>query len=169
MFELSEQKAKLISVNPRPELHGQDTKLAIDLHFDTACSNDVLSEFDGFLKGALYKKGDGAGAQGELIDDPGRLPVLKFPNMGPVKWSYKGEGYKLQIHYGIDGKSDIKLGDLTVDKFKFACQEGGTVVISFRVICHPDAKDSGRLCEMVGQQIDITLTAPEEGEQQAAA
>lgn len=167
MLELDKQKSKLISVNPRAELHGEETKMAIDLHFEFVGSNDVLSHFDPFLKGALYKKGESA--QGELIADASHLPVLRFPSMGPIKWDYVGLGYELTVHYGLDGKSDIKLGDLQVDKFKFTCKDGGSVITGFRVICHPSSSDTGRLCEMVGQIVDITLLPPEEDEQQEAA
>ncbi len=120
MLELCKQKAKLTSVNPRAELHGEDTKLAVDLHFETACSNDILTCFDGKLKAALYKKGNSA--QQELIKDA-----------------------------------------------KFTCQDGGTVIVGLRIITHPGASDTGRLCEMVGQLVEITLDPPEEEQQQSAA
>jgi hypothetical protein len=167
MFELEKTKAKLVKPNPRVELHGEDKKPALDLIFEAEVSNDVLSFFDPKLKAALYKKGDSA--QQELIKDAGYLPLLKFPELGQIKWDYVGSGYSLQVHYGIDGKSDIKLTDLQVDKIKLTCKEGGRVLMNFRVICHPCDADSGRLNGMVGQIVEITLTPPEDEEQQRAA
>ena len=52
MFELSRQKSKLTSINPRAELHGEDKKLACDIKFDMKVSNDVLS-FEGAFLGQL--------------------------------------------------------------------------------------------------------------------
>lgn len=80
MFSLQNQAAKLQSVNPRAELHGDEHVMAADLKFEIRVSNDVLSEFDSLLKSALYHKSNGA--QGELISEPGHLPHLKFPLMG---------------------------------------------------------------------------------------
>lgn len=168
MLELCKQKAKLTSVNPRAELHGEDTKLAVDLHFETACSNDILTCFDGKLKAALYKKGDSA--QQELIKDASHLPVLKFPNLGLLKWDYTGLGYDAVIHTdALLANTDIKLSACTIDKIKFTCQDGGTVIVGLRIITHPGASDTGRLCEMVGQLVEITLDPPEEEQQQNAA
>lgn len=158
MFSLNNQKAKLTSVNPRAELHGQDKKLAVDLKFEIKVSNDVLSEFDPSLKSAFYKKSD---AQGDLIDEPGHLPALKFPLMGPVKWGKDFSGYETVIHYGISGAQDIRLIECEVDNFRFDCQDGGTVTVSFRVIAHPEHTEMGRLCEMIQTEVEMSLVEPE--------
>lgn len=158
MFELTRQVAKLTNVNPRAERHGEDTKLAADLGFQIKVSNDVLSFFDASLKSALYKKPDGD--QQELIEDPGYLPALKFPQMGAIKWGKDFAGYEVVVHYGVSEKDDIVLIDCEVDHFRFECQDGGTVVVGFRVIAHPEAPELGRLCEMIQNEVDVTLVAP---------
>lgn len=160
MFSLQNQKAKLTSVNPRAEIHGQDRKMAVDLKFEIKVSNDVLSEFDPSLKSALYKKAD---TQGDLIDEPGHLPELKFPMMGPVKWGKDFAGYETVIHYGVTGAQDIVLAECDVDNFRFDCQDGGTVAVAFRVIAHPEAEQLGRLCEMIQQEVEMSLIEPEAG------
>lgn len=157
MFSLSNQAAKLTSVNPRAELHGQDKKLAVDLKFEIKVSNDVLSEFDPSLKPALYKKSD---AQGDLIDEPGHLPALKFHLMGAIKWGKDLAGYETIIHYGVSGAQDIRLIECQVDNFRFDCQDGGTVAVSFRVIAHPEPTELGRLCEMIQQEVEMSLIEP---------
>ncbi|MBR0568390.1 hypothetical protein J5J83_19890 [Azoarcus sp. L1K30] len=159
MFSLQNQRAKLINLNPRAELHGEDKHLACDLKFEIKVSNDVLSEFHPSLKSALYKKESDA-AQGELIDDPSHLSGLRFPELGPIKWGWEGAGYEVTMHIGVSGKGNAFLLDCEVDSFRFACQEGGTVVVSFRVIAHPDAADLGRMCELIQQEVEITLTPP---------
>lgn len=160
MLELNEQKAKLSSVNPRAELHGDDKVTACDLHFELRMSNDVLSFFDPSLKSALYRKPD-ASEQAELIDEPGHLPALKFPQMAAIKWGKEFAGYALHIPYGVSGKDDINLTDCQVDEFKFDCQDGGTVIVGLRIIAHPEQGDLGRLCGMIQQDVEITLTPPE--------
>ena len=159
MFSLANQAAKLTSVNPRAEIHGTDHVMAADLKFEIKVGNDVLSEFDPSLKSSLYKKADGP--QGELITDAGHLPSLKFPLMGPVKWGKEFSGYETVIHYGVSGAQDIHLIDCEVDNFRFDCQDGGTVAVSFRVIAHPEPTELGRLCEMIQQEVEMSLIEPE--------
>lgn len=159
MFKLNHQIAKLENANPRAEVHGEDHKLAVDLKISVTLANDCLSEFDPALKGALYWKGDGS--QGELLDDPGHLPALRFPEMGPLKWSKDLAGYNLTAHIGVSGSSNIFLGDCAIDKFVFEPLEGGSVSVSFRIQSYPDPVTLGRLCELIQQDIELTLTPPE--------
>jgi len=159
MFELTEQRSKLANVNIRAELHGEETKIAVDLKIDIKVSNDVLSFFDPDLKAALYEKANDA-KQGELIDEPGHLPALKFPPMAPIKWDWTGAGYDAIVNYGVSGKDDITMIQTEIDTFKFDCQDGGTVAISFRIIAHPTPDEIGRLSELVQREITLTLTPP---------
>jgi len=57
MFELSQQ-VKLVSVNARAEIHGEERKSAFDLSFQAECSNDVLIHFHPQLRQMLFKKND---------------------------------------------------------------------------------------------------------------
>lgn len=160
MFSLLNQAAKLVNLNPRSEIHGPDKKLAADLKIEIKVSNDVLSEFHPSLKASLYQKADEA--QGELIDEPGHLPALKYPLMGPISWGKEMAGYRAMIHLGITGQSDIELIDCEVDHFKFAPQDGGTVIVSFRIIAHPEGSQTGKLCEYIQQDISLSLIPPAE-------
>ncbi len=159
MFQLENQTAKLSNVNLRAELHGEETKIAVDLKFDTKLSNDVLSYFDPDLKSSMYKQSSES-AQGELIDVPGYLPALKFPKMSPIKWDWKGAGYEAVVNYGISGKDDIRMIQIEVDSFKFDFQDGGTVALSFRAIAHPTSDEIGRLSELVQREITLSLYPP---------
>lgn len=159
MFSLNEQRAKLSNVNLRAELHGEDPKVAVDLKIEIKVSNDVLSEFDSDLKASLYKK-DSDAAQGQLIDEPGHLPALKFPQMAPIKWGWSGAGYETVINYGISGKDDVVLLATDVDTFRFECCDGGTVGVSFRIVAHPTPDEIGRLSGLVQREITLTLIPP---------
>lgn len=165
MFGLKEQKAKLSNVNLRSELHGDEHKLAVDLSFEAVVSNDVLSEFHPSLKSALYVKGDDV--QGELLKDASHLPAIRFDNLGmPLKWNVEMKGYEVVIHHGIGGPSDIKMIDCQADTFRFDCKDGGSVGVKFRVIAHPTQEQVGIMSGMIQQDIDISLTPPEEQVQQ---
>lgn len=164
MFSLTNQNANLTNVNPRAELHGEDKHLAADLKFEIKIGNDVLSEFDPSLKSSFYRPAE-AGEGDLLATQPGNLPKLKFPLMGPVKWGKEFAGYEIVVHYGVSGAQDIRLIDCEVDNFRFDCQDGGTVVLAFRVIAHPEPVELGRLCEMIQQEVEISLVPPTEAEQ----
>lgn len=155
MFSLSNQTARLASVNPRAELHGEERIPAVDLKLEMKTSNDVLSEFDPALKGALYMRGDAG-----LINDPGHMPVLRFPLMSAFKWVAAFAGYTLRIHWGVSGLDDIVLQECNVDGFRFECMDGGSVSVCFRVQAHPNERDFGRLCSLVQQDVEVTLEPP---------
>ncbi|HWK72213.1 MAG TPA: hypothetical protein VNS29_15370 [Burkholderiaceae bacterium] len=160
MFELKDHQVKLASVNPRAEIHGEDRVPACDLKIEAACSSEVLIYLHSQLRQLLFKKNDSP----DLVDqvqDSEALTELRFPKMGPIKWTWEGTGYTLTVDYGLGDASNIVLGDCEVDNFKIDPMEGGTVNISFRVICHPETADVGRLCEMIQREIQITLAPPE--------
>lgn len=158
MFSLDKQESTLTSVNLRAELHGEDKHLAVDLGFAITVRNDVLSEFDPALKGALYRAADASDSD-MFKDEPGYLPKLRFPLLGSLKWGKEYAGYTTTVHYGVSG-DDIALGDCQVDKFRFDAKDGGSVGVSFRVIAHPKSEDLGRLCEMIQQGVTLSLVPP---------
>lgn len=160
MFSLNETNLLLANVNPRSERHGEDMVLAADLKLTVKTSNDILSEFHPSLKSALY--GKQGGSQGELVDIPGHLPELRFPQIGKIRWEKEFAGYELRVHWGIDGSTDIVLSDCKIDKFSFECLDGGSVVFGFRAIVHPAASEMGRLCDLIQKEITVTLTPPDE-------
>ncbi|MGE5622215.1 MAG: hypothetical protein ACM3WS_03555 [Bacillota bacterium] len=158
MFELKSQ-VKLASVNPRAEIHGEDRVPAFDLKIEAVCPNDVLIHFHPELRQQLYKKAEDPDLVEQL--DGEALTALRFPKMGAIKWDAELTGYKVEVDYGIGGDSNIVLGECKLDGFKFSPQNGGSVGLTFRIICHPQSEDVGRLCEFIQREIDITVTPPE--------
>lgn len=49
---------------------------------------------------------------------------------------------------------------MDIDGFKLVPQNGGTVIVVFRAIVHPDEVAFGKLCSLVMQDITLTLRAP---------
>jgi hypothetical protein len=159
MFEINNLKTQLASVNPRAECHGNEKKPAFDLKLICAMPNDVLIDLHPELRGLLYKRSDSP----DLVEqaDLDALTALRFPKLGKLKWGLEVEGYSLRVAYGIGGPSDINLGDCKVHKVSFEPQEGGTVSVECTVIAHPERGDVGRLCELIQQTVEMTLTPPE--------
>lgn len=159
MFDLDTQQVKLASVNARAELHGDDPKPAFDLKIEATLSSEKLIHFHPELRQFFFKKDDAP----DLVDQVNgeTMTALRFPKMGSVKWDIEYSGYSATVGYGIGGKSDIQLGDVKVDHFRFEPMNGGSVLITFRIIAHPETADVGKLCEFIQQNIDLTLTPPE--------
>ena len=156
MFSLDHKSAKLTSLNPRAEIHGEDRVPDADLKFEIKVGSEVLSEFHPSLRATLYQRPESP----DLADDGESLTDIRFKLLGPLKWCAELAGYDATIHWGVSGKDDICLRECEVDGFRFDCQDGGTVVLSFRVIAHPNERDMGRLCALIQQEVELSLTEP---------
>ncbi|MAO52153.1 MAG: hypothetical protein CML16_14895 [Pusillimonas sp.] len=164
MFSIENQTANFNSWNPRTELHGEERVPAADIKVDMAVSNDILSMFDPTLKSLLYREPHAG--ESDLVDqadDAPQLSRLRFPKIkNSIQWNYELVGATVIIHNGLSGpKSDIELDDCTVDKFVFDPQDGGTVHVSMRIQCKPSEKQAGRLYELNGNTIELTIRPPE--------
>lgn len=162
MFQFKEINAKLSNANVRAEIHGEDTKIAVDLSFELRGPNSILEDLAPGLLQAIYRKAEeGEDQQGELDLDPQRLSKLTFPDLQqPLKWDKEYSGYTFTMHYGINESSNLVLGTCQVDKWKFECQDGGTVITTFRVIAHPEEDQIGHLCKEIQQNIVLSLIPP---------
>ena len=92
-----------------------------------------------------------------------KRPIFAIKNDGVIV------GCTLTIHYGTGGKSDIVLPDSTADQFGFVLHDGGMVDITFRVRCHPDEKQAGKIYTLQQREIEVTLEAPSEDQERLAA
>ncbi|MCG2586541.1 hypothetical protein [Massilia sp. TS11] len=160
MIDLQKKPVKIVGVNPRAEIHGEERKPAYDLTLEFDSSNDVLIPFHPELRHFLFQKP----ANPDLADQaqPSDIPTeRRFPRpVGNIKWDFAAEGYSIRVAYGIGGPSDIKLSDVKIHKVKFLPKEGGTVTVGLTAIVHPETEDVGRLCEFIQQQIEMDITPP---------
>lgn len=170
-FELEEPTACTVTnVNFRSELHGDEHIPAVDVAIKMTTSNDVLSMFDGSLKGMLYGRADkasrAAAPQGELdgVEPISDMPKLRCTILEqPIRLAKEFVGYTLTIDRGLGGASNIVIDDCGVDKFKVDCKEGGSVELSFRVqSAKVDEALSGKLAVLIGSEVSILLEAPHE-------
>ena len=161
-FPLSRQNLKLNNMNVRAELHGEDTKLAVDLAFELKTENHILDRLAPGLREALYMKDDGTDPNGDLLSgQDGALTQVRFDSLEqPMRLGNEYSAHALRLHYGIDDSSDIVLGACTIDKFKCECQPGGTVSTTFRVIAHPTSEQVGRIGEHLQQTVTVSIEPP---------
>jgi hypothetical protein len=160
-FSLQNEKVKIVNVNPRAELHGDEPKSACDIKIEATLANDDLAEFHPTLKSLLYVKDED---RPDLISqaDPGHATMLRFPQLkGPHKWDGEIIGAAVTVHYGTTEKSHIVLPTCLVNEFRLEPLEGGSVVVTCRVQAHPDEKAFGKLCMLVGTEIGVSIKPPE--------
>lgn len=168
MLHLSEKNALLTSVNPRSEIHGDEKKPAVDLHFSIKGSATLLVGLSAMLPSALYQRDDAPVV--DLATDPMSLSKYKFAgSIEALSWKLpKPARCRVVVHFGVSGAQDIVLGEALVDKIRIEPHDGGTVSIGFRVqTTEPTAEQKGRLCEWIQQAVDITvepLPEPEQGD-----
>lgn len=155
-FELEKQNATLENFAPRQETRGSDKSPAADLKLSVNMPNDVLAQFAPSLRSALYWK---AGVN-DLANVTHEAPNLRHPKMSGFKWSDEVVGACVTISHGIGGPSDLTFEGCKVGSFRVEPQEGGTVLIDFRVQCKPDEHQAGKLYLLQGTAVELTVTPP---------
>lgn len=152
MFELSKHASKIAHLNIRTEKHGEEEVLAADVKIEADVTNDFLSYLHPTLKWSLYDKQT---AQGELIEDKGHLPRLRYAFLREIRWADKIEKAVFIIH-GKKKAEDIEF-EAGVDKLSLACKEGGTVAISFRAAVLPTPEQTGFLSGLLGVDVKVSV------------
>jgi hypothetical protein len=160
MFEITTPTAAtLTSVTPRTEKHGDDDVFAVSLGLQIIGPNTLLDLLDPTLRATLYTAPEG---QEQLPGIDPSTPLLRTRAIDHLKLSASFDGWTLAIDHGIDEADPIKLSGAKVDKFVVEPMQGGSVEIRFRVGSSDiDAAEAGQICAHLGQEISITLRAPE--------
>lgn len=161
-FELETTTAKLIHLNPRPEKHGEENVPACDLKVQVQAGSEILSMIHPTLRAMLYKADE---QQGQIAD---ALPtVRRFGNLiERLRLGVKLVGASVVIGFGLGGAgSDIELDTVDVDGFSAELMEGGSVILTFRIKATPSGEQMKRLYEVMGGEIDISITPAQEKQQ----
>lgn len=155
-FELEAAKAHLVHINPRTEKHGEQDKPAADLKFHLTESNGILSMFHPTLRAHLYEKDD----SNEQLEGVEALTRLRFGSLiTRIRIGHALKGADVVIGFGLGGAgSDISLDTVDVDGFNVDLMEGGSVGLTFRVKARPTGEQIKRLYEVLGGEVDITVT-----------
>jgi hypothetical protein len=153
-------EAKLASLTNRTEKHGKDEVFAFSAGLVMVVANTDLDQINPEIRDSLYKPKDPA--QGELPEVGGGTPVLRCNSFGAVPIpAMKLTGWMLQVDDGAEGTEPLEFGGCKVDKFTVDAQQGGSVILRFRVgTSDIDADRLGKLGMHLGQSIWITLTPP---------
>lgn len=170
MLQYENVTAKITSVTPLSEKHGNKRIPAQSIILKVTLPNRRLDFFDTDLRHAYYKVPDGKEQQPSLGVDPDDLEGLtekRFPWMTQdIEVERELAGYTLTIDFGLgDEKSNIELDAKKIDNFKIGIRDHGLFELSHRFIVHPETLEKGRIEELLQQEIKVKLTPPKIPEQ----
>ena len=166
MFQLpSFTYATLSNLNTRIEKHGDESVSAVDISISYDAPNTVLEQFSPGLLDAFYKEAElGDDSQGVIdgLEITGK-PLLRHPQMAPIKFTNEMAGHRFAIDYGIGDDSALVLPSVDVGKFSLELKEGGTVSMKFRIQANQGLTEQiiGKLAMLISQEVRIQLTPPE--------
>lgn len=179
MFSLHEfTKVKILEVallSQKNRPPGANPGVRLDVQADLP--NYVLSEFDGGLRTALYTKAESS----EPLKDkdrrqtlPGVEAISDLPNLTSlgrhvkkIAWQTQLTGYSCTIDHGMGGKSNLELDDATLERFRFAGKEGGTVTAWWSIEVVDVAKlVLAELSVLKSREVPIKLLEPEVKQQE---
>jgi len=164
MFSLYEQQTKITSFTPRMEKHGDENVLAGTLKLETTKHSSVLDLFDKSFRKMLYRKpAPGEQADLPLGNDDG-LTARKLPHLAPLKWDEDFPGYKIEIQSGLALDEVIKLSDVEISGFVFEALDGGSCRVKFTANFKQDGRTSGKLCQLIQDDVELTLIPPSRDE-----
>lgn len=151
--------AKLNTVTPRKEMHGDEPVSAVSLSLSITGPNTLLDHLDGGkLRNALYMA---VPDQEQLPGVEPATPLLRARGIDVVSLNGSLEGWTVSFEHGIDEGSAIVLGSSKVDKFRVKPMEGGSVELLFRVgTSDISEEEAGALFGKLGQEVMISLKAP---------
>lgn len=161
MFSLEAQKATLAHLNVRPENHGDEKVGGADIKIAFTESNGHLALFHPTLRSAFYRAEETPPDQEEIFhgSPADQLTVRKFGDLiGSIRLKHELKGATVRIGFGIGGPSDIDFDTADVDNFAVELMEGGSALYRFRVKCNPTGEQIKRLYELLGGEVDITVT-----------
>jgi hypothetical protein len=170
MLQYENVTAKITSVTPLSEKHGNKRVPAQSIIVKVTLPNRKMDCFDPDLRHAYYKVPDGKEPQPSLGMDPDDLEGLtekRFPWMTQdIEVERELAGYTFTIDYGLgDAGSNIELDAKKIDNFKLRPLDHGLFELSHRFIVHPSTLEKGRIEELLQQEIKVKLVAPRAAEQ----
>lgn len=158
-FELVQQRATLIHINPRPEKHGDENVPAADLKIEVTDGNELLSMFHPSFRNFLYKKDESEGQ----LEGMEHMTVRRFGGLiERLRLDYSLKGAEVTIGFGLGGQSDINFETVDVDSFNVTIMEGGSVGLTFRIKAKPTGEQIKKLYEIMGGEIDVWVKPAEE-------
>lgn len=174
MFELLKTQALVRDINLRAENHGDDIVLGCDISLKYSLSNKKLELLAPGLLRSLYQR-DSKAASADQVDlsldeSDDFLPHLRYPLLGSIPWTYKGEGYTFELTQdGLFEHTPICISDCKVNSFNITAEEGGTIKLTLKVQGNPTEDDVGELSHFIKQEAIVSLIAPKAGDDPQAS
>lgn len=152
-FTWTKQDVRVAHLNLREEMHGEESKQAVDVKLSASVPNDFLSYLSPTLKWSLYDKAE----QPDLADDGKHMPRLRYPEMASIKWGGEMQRADVTFHGAkekFDWAVDAKVGKLVLD-----CLDGGTVQVTCNVTFYPKPEQVGALAGILGRDVKVSIEA----------
>lgn len=152
----------------RKELNGEDPAPGATLHYTASVPSEMLKHFDAQLQAAYYRKEIKGDEPVQNMSDEGTkakdgLSRLKFTRSNNlIEWKEEFPDYANELDFGIKD-SAIKLEKCKADNFRFKLRDGGHMDMSWRVACHPNEAQAGKLYILNGREVTINLIPPGDG------
>lgn len=148
VFELDFAHCVCSHVQSRKELNGEEKVLAADIKLVWKTDNNALAMLHPRMKSSFYDPAEGT--QEDLAGKDHR-PSLIFGNLEPLKLGARYRDCKFRI--GVPGKPELTFDACKANKFLIALHDGGHVTITFRVQCHPNEIEIGKLDGMIQSEV----------------
>lgn len=162
MFKLDQQEVTMM-YSPRVEKHGDENEPGCTLNISLKANNEILQLLDDRLPITFYMAppAEEQDLVDQVAEEGSNLTKLRFPMLKKKQdWSYETSGYRVVIGGGLYEEEDLIFVDAELKKFSFECEEGGTVALSFNINCHPDTEGAGKLYDLNGSRVELTLEPP---------
>ncbi|AUT62912.1 hypothetical protein [Paraburkholderia terrae] len=157
MIDFQQQEMRVVHVNVRTEVVGDDERLAMDLRVEVDLPNTCLDRLDDSLRPSLYR----ADGDGDLLGkDAAHMPHLRFPQLGPLAWNGSVSPVALTLHLGTR-KNELRLTDAKFNKLRIAPREGGTCGLVWRLQVHPTEDEAAKVMTVLKHTVKGTLDTSE--------
>lgn len=157
MIALQKHKVKILHLNVRSELHGDEEKTAVDIKLGFDVPNSYLDTLGIGLRGALYAPPDDQNMAVPGTDED-HLTHVRYPQLGTLKWAgeYSSVGFHLHLGNGR-GKGDLLFVESKLGKLAVTPKEGGTCACVARAQVLPTPDETAKLIGLLKHEVPATI------------
>jgi hypothetical protein len=155
MIALQKHPVKILHLNVRSEMHGDEEKTAIDIRLGFDVPNTYLETLGPGLRDALY---DEPGDPDLLGKDDEHRTHVRYPQLGTLKWAGEYASVGLHLHLGNGrGKGDMLFVESKFGRLTVTPKEGGTCACVARAQVLPTPEETAKLVSLLRHQVPATV------------
>jgi hypothetical protein len=155
MIALQKHPVKILHLNVRSELHGDEEKTAVDIKLGFDVPNSYLDLLAADLRDALYDEPDDPDLLGK---DAEHRTHVRYPQLGTLKWAGKYESVGLHLHLGNGrGKGDLLFVESKFGKLTVTPKEGGTCACIAQAQVLPTPDETAKLVGLLKHEVPATI------------